>query len=108
MNINQETEDYYFDEFGRLTYKAEHHLNRGECCFHHCLHCPYGTTVEKFGFKAVQKTESVIEFSLKGHKCAHYHEIDKRFEILPRFLAQNLEDDLILSLRIFYKGKGER
>lgn len=108
MSIKQETEDYYFDLNGKLTYKAESHLARGECCFNYCLHCPYGTTVEKYGLKACQSAESVLKFSLKGSICAYYFENEKRWEILPRFQTQSLEDDLNLSLRIFYIDKGEQ
>jgi hypothetical protein len=105
MSNLEETKDYYIDSFGRLTYKAEYHLERGDCCFNYCLHCPYGSTVEKYGFKIQSISASVLEFSLKGHTCAHYDLTNKQWNIFPRFQNQNLEDDLNLSLRIFYKDK---
>ena len=107
MNNFEETNEYYFDGVGRLTYKAEFHLQRGECCFHNCLHCPYGTTVEKFGFHIQKIHHSLLQFSLKGHPCAEYDLNSQTWKIYPRFQKQNLEDDLISSLRTLYKDKGE-
>lgn len=112
MNNLKETKDYYTDSFGRLTYKAAYHLERGECCFNNCLHCPYGTTVEKYGLKYKLIDKSVnnpqVEFSLKGYPCASYDLNLKVWTIYPQFESQNLEDDLNLSLRIFYEDKGEQ
>ena len=107
MNNLKETKDYYTDNFGRLTYKAEFHLERGDCCFNHCLHCPYGTTVEKYGLKHTLINSSQLEFSLKGHPCALYDLYLKVWTIYPRFESQHLEEDLNLSLRTFYEDKDE-
>lgn len=108
MNIKEETEDYYLDENGRLTYKAEYHLHRGDCCFNFCLHCPYGTTVEKYGLKPTRVDSHNIQFSLKGQTCAIYNESTEQgqnWEIYPRFKTQQLEDDLNSALRTFYTSK---
>ena len=105
MSNEEKTKHYYLDNFGRLTYKASYHLQRGDCCFNYCLHCPYGTTVEKYGLKFSMIDESTIEFSLKGYPCASYQLGTKEWNIYPRFQEQNLEEDLNLSLRIFYKDR---
>lgn len=108
MSINEENNEYYFDGHGRLIYKAEFHLNRGDCCFNYCLHCPYGTTVEKYGFTIIKTNPNLLEFSLKGHPCATYDLASKMWNIFPRFSKQSLDDDLNLSLRIYGKDKDAR
>ena len=33
--------DYYLDEFGKMIFTEQYHLNRGTCCGSGCKHCPY-------------------------------------------------------------------
>ncbi|RXK60864.1 hypothetical protein ESA94_10415 [Lacibacter luteus] len=33
--------DFYYDEHDNIVLTAEYHLNKGYCCGHGCLHCPY-------------------------------------------------------------------
>ncbi len=37
-----QSEDFYFDEFGRMVFTATYLLKRGYCCGNGCRHCPYG------------------------------------------------------------------
>lgn len=39
--MQQEQEDYYFDEQGFLVFTEKYHLKRGYCCQQGCRHCPW-------------------------------------------------------------------
>lgn len=109
-NISTDTsDDYYFDDKGRLVYKASFHLNRGSCCFKYCLHCPYGTTVEKFGIKCNEiKDEGKLLFYIKGIHCATFDFKSKNLNIFDHFKNQGIENDINSTLHIFYEGKDEQ
>ena len=33
--------DFYFDEHGYIVLTEKYHLEKGFCCGHGCIHCPY-------------------------------------------------------------------
>ena len=107
MNIknNTETSLHYFDDCGNKIFKAEFHLNRGDCCFSYCLHCPYGTTAEKFKISAHAESAAKIILKLKGFPCAEQDTLTKKVTIYPHFILQDLEVEISKALDIFYKDK---
>lgn len=34
--------DFHINENGYVVFTKQYHLDRGFCCGHGCLHCPYG------------------------------------------------------------------
>lgn len=48
----------YIDDDGNTVFKTQFHRNRGRCCKSTCLHCPYGTTIEKLGLKFENSNET--------------------------------------------------
>lgn len=105
-NLLTEHCDYYIDPQGRLVYKSSFHLQRGTCCFKYCLHCPYGTTLEKFALEfKLQKCNSLIFAYLKDVHCATYSISAKTWNVETHFKEQGLEDELNLKLRTFYKDR---
>ena len=108
MNIKEETSQYYLTESGQLIYKAAFHQERGKCCFNYCLHCPYGTTVEKYGLKVKVIDAHQVDFYLKGFHCATLYHKENRLVVNPLFRDQSLEDDIDLTWRIFCKDKDEQ
>ncbi|MEI8075216.1 MAG: DUF5522 domain-containing protein [Bacteroidota bacterium] len=34
-------QDYYIDENGLFVFTEKYHLEKGYCCGHGCIHCPY-------------------------------------------------------------------
>ncbi len=41
QSINAKNGDFYINENGFMVFTESHHLKRGYCCGHGCLHCPY-------------------------------------------------------------------
>ena len=39
--MQNENEDYYFNDEGFLVFTAQYHLKRGYCCKNKCLNCPW-------------------------------------------------------------------
>jgi hypothetical protein len=37
----QEGIDFYFNADGYVVFTQKYHLDKGYCCGHGCLHCPY-------------------------------------------------------------------
>jgi hypothetical protein len=33
--------DFYYDEHGYIVLTEKYHLEKGFCCGHGCMHCPY-------------------------------------------------------------------
>lgn len=44
------SEHSYTNDEGYTVLKSSFHRKRGLCCKSNCLHCPFGTTVNKLGF----------------------------------------------------------
>ncbi len=61
-NDQSKEETHYINVDGKRVATAKHHRNRGTCCKSGCLHCPYGTTIERYGLKF---------YALEGDKLHH-------------------------------------
>lgn len=53
----KEKEDSYINERGLPVFTSSYFKRRGYCCKSFCLHCPYGTTIKKFGLEFQDYTQ---------------------------------------------------
>jgi hypothetical protein len=112
----------YLDTEGYTVFTSEFHRKRGRCCQSSCLHCPYGTTIKKFGLEfrkitsdddkllaQIFKTDdfisrikdflpdNVLIMTIKGVVCGvvlRNHIIIKEMVLKDEFSAQGISKEL--------------
>jgi hypothetical protein len=45
--MNNQNEDFYYDQNGNIVFTETFLLKRGFCCGNGCLHCPYGEDIQR-------------------------------------------------------------
>jgi len=109
------TKDFYYNDDQQFIFTASYHLKRGHCCKSFCLHCPFGTTLEKFGLVLKKiKNNHLLELRIKETPCGFYDSIKKELKLMEDFEQQGIQDFFlknkqnILKQHTSYEDKGEQ
>lgn len=56
-------EGYYLNKKDEVVFTSDYYRSKGRCCKSCCLHCPYGTTLKKFGLEFEDYSPEKSEFA---------------------------------------------
>lgn len=104
------SETHYINYEGKRVATTKHHLNRGTCCGSGCLHCPYGTTLKRFGltFHALEGEKLDIAKNLTGEKqgiaASLLQQAFGKKSVFPQIDDANAHNFLLFDLKGYYAG----
>ncbi len=110
MSKNYE-DTHYTNAEGMRVATAQHHRNRGTCCKSGCLHCPYGTTIERYGLKfyalegeKLKNAMDMVNNSTQGVAAALLQQAFGKKSHFPTITEENARQFRIFDLKGYYAG----
>lgn len=104
-------ETHYMSAEGKRIATADHHRNRGTCCKSGCLHCPYGTTIERFGLvfhnlegEKLEQAQAILAKKDKGVAQMLLQQAFGNRRNFPHITKDNAAQFRLFDLKGYYAG----